>query len=314
MLKPIKLVPDNTNIRFMSWSRVAIVASTIAILISIVGAVVLGLNFGIDFKGGTLIEIRTEGPANITELRKKIGKLGLGSFELQEFGDPRDILIRFETQPGGEKAQQNAINRVKAALGDKVDYRRVEVVGPKVSGELTKDGIIAVVVALLGVMIYIWFRFEWQFALGAVASLTHDVLLTIGLFAFTRMEFNLSIIAAILTIVGYSLNDTVVVYDRIRENMRRYKKKPLPELIDLSLNQMLSRTILTSLSTLVALLSLYFFGGEVIRGFTFTMIWGVLVGTYSSVFIAAPVLIWLGARLVPTDEEGKAAEAEAARP
>ncbi len=233
---------------------------------------------------------------------------------MQEFGDPRDILIRFETQPGGEKAQQKAINKVKATLGEKVDYRRVEVVGPKVSGELTKDGIIAVVVALLGVMIYIWFRFEWQFAVGAVASLTHDVLLTIGLFAFTQMEFNLSIIAAILTIVGYSLNDTVVVYDRVRENMRKYKKTPLPELIDLSINQMLSRTILTSVSTLVALAALYIFGGEVIRGFTFTMIWGVIVGTYSSNFIAAPILIWLGARLYQTDEESAAAKAEAARP
>ncbi len=312
MLKPIKLVPDNTNIKFMAWSRVAVIASAIAILVSIAGAVILGLNFGIDFKGGTLIEIRTPGPANISQLRKTIGKLNLGSFELQEFGDPRDILIRFETQPGGEKAQQKAINKVKAALGEKVDYRRVEVVGPKVSGELTKDGIIAVVVALLGVMIYIWFRFEWQFAIGAVASLTHDVLLTIGLFAFTRMEFNLSIIAAILTIVGYSLNDTVVVYDRVRENMRKYKKTPLPELIDLSINQMLSRTILTSVSTLVALAALYIFGGEVIRGFTFTMIWGVIVGTYSSNFIAAPILIWLGARLFNEDETK--ARAQAARP
>ncbi len=311
MLKPIKLIPDNLNIGFMRWSKVAIIASTIAILVSIAGAFVLGLNFGIDFKGGTLIEIRTKGPADIAALRKTIGKLGLGSYELQEFGDPRDILIRFETQPGGEEAQQKAIRKVKEALGPEVEYRRVEIVGPKVSGELTKDGIIAVLTALVGVMIYIWFRFEWQFALGAVASLTHDVLLTIGLFAFTRMEFNLSIIAAILTIVGYSLNDTVVVYDRIRENMRRYKKKKLPELIDLSINQMLSRTILTSLSTLVALLALYFFGGEVIRGFTFTMIWGVLVGTYSSIFIAAPILIWLGARL-PTEEEAAAAREKAA--
>ncbi len=314
MLKPIKLVPDDTNIRFMKWSKMAVIASTLAILVSIAGALVLGLNFGIDFKGGTLIEIRTPGPADIADLRKRIGQLGLGSFELQEFGDPRDILIRFETQPGGEAAQQQAIRKVKQALGDAVEYRRVEIVGPKVSGELTRDGIIAVLTALLGVMIYIWFRFEWQFALGAVASLTHDVLLTIGLFAFTRMEFNLSIIAAILTIVGYSLNDTVVVYDRIRENMRRYKKKPLPELIDLSLNQMLSRTILTSLSTLVALLALYFFGGEVIRGFTFTMIWGVIVGTYSSIFIAAPILIWLNARLVTVDDDEKRKAELAARP
>ncbi|HHN67066.1 MAG TPA: protein translocase subunit SecF [Thermopetrobacter sp.] len=302
---PLKLVPENTHIHFMRYARAAIIASTIAILVSLAGAFLWGLNFGIDFKGGTLIEIRTPEKADIAALRKKIGELGLGSFELQEFGDPRDILIRFETQKGGEKAQQNAINKVKQALGDSVEYRRVEVVGPKVSGELTRSGLIAVLTALLGVMIYIWFRFEWQFALGAVASLTHDVLLTIGLFAFTRMEFNLSIIAAILTIVGYSLNDTVVVYDRIRENMRRYKKKSLAELIDLSLNEMLSRTVLTSVSTALALLALYFLGGEVIRGFTFTMLWGVFIGTYSSIFIAAPILIWLGARLFAAEDKAR---------
>ncbi len=302
MFPLIKLLPAKTDIKFMAWSRAAIVASLLAIVLSIAAVFTLGLNFGIDFKGGTLIEIRTPGPADIGELRKKIGALKLGSFELQEFGDPRDILIRVETRPGGEEAQQEVIQKVKQALGDEVEYRRIEVVGPKVSGELARSGIIAVLMALAGVMIYIWFRFEWQFALGAVASLAHDVILTLGVFAITRLEFNLSIIAAILTIVGYSLNDTVVVYDRVRENMRKFKKTPLPEIIDLSLNQMLSRTILTSVSTLVALIALYVFGGEVLRGFTFTMIWGVVVGTYSSIFIAAPILIWLNARLVDPEE------------
>ncbi len=302
MFPLIKLLPARTDIKFMAWSRAAIIASLLAIVASIGAVFTLGLNFGIDFKGGTLIEIRTPGPADIGELRKKIGALQLGSFELQEFGDPRDILIRVETRPGGEEAQQEVIQKVKGALGDEVEYRRIEVVGPKVSGELARSGIIAVLMALAGVMIYIWFRFEWQFALGAVASLAHDVILTLGVFAITRLEFNLSIIAAILTIVGYSLNDTVVVYDRVRENMRKFKKTPLPDVIDLSLNQMLSRTILTSVSTLVALIALYVFGGEVLRGFTFTMIWGVIVGTYSSIFIAAPILIWLNAKLVDAED------------
>ncbi len=222
------------------------------------------------------------------------------------------MLIRVENR-GGEEAQQEVVRKIRVALGDDVEYRRVEVVGPKVSGELARDGVIAVLMALAGVMIYIWFRFEWQFAIGAVASLVHDVIITIGIFAFTRLEFNLSIIAALLTIVGYSLNDTVVTYDRVRENMRKFKKTPLPEIIDKSINQMLSRTILTSVSTLVALIALYVLGGEVLRGFTFTMIWGVIIGTYSSVFIAAPLLIWLNASLVDTDEPRNGQKA-AARP
>ncbi len=302
MFPLIKHLPVDPKIPFMRWARAAFIASAVAILVSLAGVFTLGLNLGIDFKGGTLIEIRTQGPADIGALRKTIGELKLGSFELQEFGDPRDVLIRVENR-GGEEAQQEVVRKIRAALGDSVEYRRVEVVGPKVSGELARDGIIAVLMALAGVMIYIWFRFEWQFAIGAVASLVHDVIITIGIFAFTRLEFNLSIIAALLTIVGYSLNDTVVTYDRVRENMRRFKKTPLAAVIDMSINQMLSRTILTSVSTLVALIALYVLGGEVLRGFTFTMIWGVIIGTYSSVFIAAPILIWLNAKLLDTDEE-----------
>ena len=313
MIRPLRLVPDDTKLRFMRYSRPAIMASIAACVASVLLFAVFSLNYGIDFKGGTLIEIRTEQPADIGALRDKLRALDLGDVELQEFGAPTDVLIRVESQPGGEDAQQGAITKVKGALGSGVDYRRVEVVGPKVSGELKQDGTIAVVLSILAVMIYIWFRFEWQFAIGAVAALSHDVLLTIGLFAILGIEFNLSIIAALLTIVGYSLNDTVVVYDRVRENMRRYKKMALADLIDLSLNQMLPRTIMTSLSTLLALTALYVFGGEVIRGFTFTMIWGVIIGTYSSVFIAAPVLIYFGARIDQT-AGGKDKAAEAARP
>jgi len=305
-----RFLPDDTKIGFMKYAKMATYISATACVVSIVLFFAVGLNFGIDFKGGTLVEIQTKAKADIGALRSKIGDLGLGDFELQAFGSDRDVLIRFETQEGGEKNQRIAIDKVQSALGDEVEFRRVEVVGPKVSGELAREGTIAVIVAILAVMVYIWFRFEWQFAVGAVLSLSHDVLLTIGLFAILQIGFGLPIIAAILTIVGYSLNDTVVVYDRVRENLRKYKKRPLQDVIDLSLNQMLRRTILTSVSTLLALGALYAFGGEVLRGFTFTMIWGVIIGTYSSIFIAAPLLMYTGARISePVKPDGGGDEA-----
>jgi len=305
-----KFLPDDTNIGFMKHAKLAAYISAALCIASVALFFAAGLNFGIDFKGGTLIEIRTQEKADLGTLRSKIGSLKLGDFELQTFGSDKDVLIRVETQEGGEKNQRIAVERVRSALGDSVDYRRVEVVGPKVSGELAREGTIAVIVAILAVMVYIWFRFEWQFAVGAVLSLSHDVLLTIGVFAILQIGFGLPIIAAILTIVGYSLNDTVVVYDRVRENLRKYKKKSLPDIIDQSLNQMLRRTILTSVSTLLALISLYVFGGEVLRGFTFTMIWGVIIGTYSSIFIAAPLLLLTGARISdPIKPEGEPEEA-----
>ena len=310
MFRPLNFIPDDTNIDFMKYARMAAFVSGAAIIASIILFFSVGLNYGIDFRGGTLVEIRTEKPADIGQLRSTINGLGLGNTELQEFGSPNEVLIRIETQKGGEKAQQRAIEKIKKALGSGVEYRRVEVVGPKVSGELAREGTIAVVVAILAVMIYIWFRFEWQFSIGAVASLTHDVILTIGIFSILQIEFGLPIIAALLTIVGYSLNDTVVVYDRVRENMRKFKKMPLTELINMSINQMLRRTLMTSLSTLVALGALYFFGGEVLRGFTFAMIWGVVIGTYSSIVIAAPLLILMSARIAdPVEEEGAAGRA-----
>ena len=298
MLKGFDFIPHGTAIPFLPFRKIAFVGSGALIILSIALFLAAGLNYGIDFRGGTLIEIQTKDgePADIRALRDTVGGLGLGDVQIQEFGTPSDVLIRIERQPGGEKAQQTAVEKVRKALGDRVNYRRTEVVGPTVSGELKQSGAIAVIVAIMAVLIYIWFRFEWQFSLGAVAALVHDVLLTIGVFAALQLEFNLSIIAAILTIVGYSLNDTVVVYDRVRENLRKYKKMPLEELLDRSLNDTLSRTILTSVTTLLALVSLYAFGGEVIRGFTFAMIWGVVVGTYSSIFIAAPMLLILGVK------------------
>jgi len=266
-----------------------------------------GLNFGIDFRGGILIEVRTEGPADISKLRSSLSGLGLGEIQLQEFGQPSDVLIRIERQPGGEKAQLVAVEKAKGALGDQVDYRRTEFVGPKVGGELIEAGITAVLLALGAMLVYIWFRFEWQFGVGAVVALLHDVVLTIGIFALLGLEFNLSTVAAILTIAGYSINDTVVVYDRVRENLRKYKQMPLGELLNLSINGTLSRTLLTSFTTLLALLALYFFGGEVLAGFSFAMIWGVVVGTYSSIFIAVPLLVYMNLRrtgLIVGDTDG----------
>jgi preprotein translocase subunit SecF len=296
-MKGIKFIPDDTHVPFIKARLLAFAVSGLLIVASVGLFFTAGLNYGIDFRGGTLIEVRSKsGPADLGEMRGKLGGIGLGDVQIQEFGEPEEVLIRVEQQLGGDADQQVAIQKVKETLGDSVDYRRVEVVGPTVSGELIKSGIIAVAVALFAVLLYIWFRFEWQFSFGAVAALIHDVTLTIGLFCLLQLEFGLSIIAAILTIVGYSLNDTVVVYDRVRENLRKYKKMALPELLDLSINDTLSRTSLTSLTTLIALLSLYFLGGEVIRGFTFAMIWGIVVGTYSSIFVAAPLLLYFGVK------------------
>ena len=305
-MKPFRLIPDDTKIGFMRLSRYGFFLSGLLCLASILLFVFIGLNVGVDFKGGTVVSIRTEQAANIDELRSKIDSLGLGSAELQEYGSPRDILIRLEAQAGGDEAEQAAVAKLKESLGPGIEYRSVEVVGPKVSGELAQEGILAVVLSIFCVLFYIWFQFEWQFAVGAVLSLLHDVVLTIGLFCLIGLEFNLSIIAAILTIVGYSLNDTVVVFDRIREFLRKYKSMPLADLIDFSINSVLPRTLLTSVTTLIALTALYVFGGEVISGFTFAMIWGVLVGTYSSIFIASPVLILLGTNREGAKELAKA--------
>ena len=293
----LDFLPHGTKYRFISFRTMSFIISTLALLASIGFFMSKGLNYGIDFRGGTLIEIQTkEDQADIAGLRSKLGSLGLGDVQIQQFGTPKDVLVRVEEQPGGEKAQQAVVGKIRAALGEGVNYRRTEVVGPTVSSELIESGTWAVILAIIAVLFYIWFRFEWQFSVGAVVALVHDILITLGIFAFLQLEFTLYIIAALLTIIGYSLNDTVVVYDRIRENLRKYKKMPLEELLDLSINETLSRTILTSVTTLLALLALFIFGTEVIRGFTFAMIWGVLIGTYSSIFIVAPILLYFGVK------------------
>ena len=287
----------NSKIKFLSLRKPAFILSLVLIISSVLIYSFKGLNFGIDFRGGTLIEVETSESENLSNLRSILNNLELGDIQVQEFGSAKNILIRVEQQAGGDQIQQNVVNIVKTALNTSlssdVNFRRTEVVGPKVSSELIKAGVIAIVVAVFAMLVYIWFRFEWQFSLGAVIALIHDVLLTLGIFSLLQLEFNLSIIAAILTIVGYSMNDTVVVYDRVRENLRKYRKKEIIDLLNISINETLSRTIMTSVTTLLALLSLYIFGGSVIKGFTFAMIWGVLVGTYSSIFIAAPLLNYL---------------------
>ena len=235
------------------------------------------------------------GPADIAKMRSTLGGLGLGEVQLQQFGAPTDVLIRIAEQPGGDAAQQAAVQKVRGALGNEVEYRRVEVVGPRVSGELLSYGIIGLMLAIFGILIYLWFRFEWQFAVGAMIANTHDLVLTLGFMSLTRIDFDLTSIAALLTILGYSLNDTVVIYDRIREMLRRYKKMPMADLLNISVNSTLSRSIITHVTTTLALLALFLFGGKAISSFTATMMFGVvLVGTYTSVFIAAPILIYLG--------------------
>ncbi len=294
----LKLIPAETKIDFIRLHIASFIVSASLVIASLGLFFTQGLNFGIDFKGGTLIEIGTNGPADIANLRNIIGSLDLGEVQIQEFGSPEDVLIRVGEKADATDNAENlsAVDQIRNALPQDVTFRRVEVVGPQISGELVRAGFLAVTVAIGLMLFYIWLRFEWQFSVGAVLALIHDIILTIGVFCLIQLEFNLSIIAAILTIVGYSMNDTVVVYDRVRENLRRFKKMPLAELANLSINSTLSRTVMTSVTTLLALFSLYILGGEVIRGFTLAMIWGVFVGTYSSIFIAAPVLMYLGVK------------------
>ncbi len=295
-----RLVPDQTNVPFLSFRKIALVFSGVLALMSVVLLPTKGLNFGIDFKGGTMIEARMPGDAaDIGAMRVALNDLDLGEVALQEFGTPVDVLVRVEEQED-DQANQRAVTIVKQALaddfGDDISYRRVETVGAKVSDELYLASAEAVLFALIAILAYIWFRFEWQFAVGSIVALVHDVALTLGIFSLLGLEFNLATVAALLTIVGYSLNDTVVVYDRVRENLRKYKKMLLPDLLDRSLNDTLARTLMTSVTTLLALAALYIFGGPVIRDFTFALIWGVLIGTYSSIFIASPILLFLNLR------------------
>ncbi len=295
-MRLLRIVPDNTRFDFMRFRRISFPISAMLSIAAILLYFFHGLNFGIDFVGGTLIEVQTKaGPADLAKLRSTIGSLQLGDFSLQQFGAPDNVVIRIPEQPGGDQGQQVAVQKVRQALGDAVTYRRVEVVGPSVSTELLSYGTVGLVAAIMCILLYLWFRFEWQFALGAMIANVHDLVLTVGFMSLTRVDFDLTSIAALLTILGYSLNDTVVIYDRIREMLRRYKRMPMPDLLNASVNATLSRSIVTHLTVSLSLLALLVFGGQAIRSFTATMMFGVvLVGTYTSVFIASPILIYLG--------------------
>ncbi len=309
-MRLLRIVPDDTKFDFMRFRRISFPISALLSIAAIALFFFHGLNFGIDFIGGTLMEVQTKaGPADLAKMRSTIGGLKLGDFQLQEFGAPNDVLIRISEQPGGDEAQQAAVQKVRDALGDEVDYRRVEVVGPSVSTELLAYGTIGLVLAIGAILIYLWFRFEWQFALGAMIANVHDLVLTVGFMSLTHIDFDLTSIAALLTILGYSLNDTVVIYDRIREMLRRYKRMPMPDLLNVSINATLSRSIVTHLTVAISLLALLLFGGQAIHSFTATMMFGVvLVGTYTSVFIASPILIYLG--VGSNRKEGGAEEPE----
>ncbi len=291
----IRYFPTNTKFEFMRFRRWSFPFSAAMSVLAVGLFLGVGMNFGIDFKGGTLMELQAKAAqADAGAIRERANALGFGEVEVQEFGDGREVSVRVALQPGGEQGQQAVVSRFRETFSADYDFRRVEVVGPRVSGELVQSGTLGILLSLLAILAYLWFRFEWQFAIGAVVATLHDIVLTIGFFAITQLEFNMTSIAAILTIIGYSLNDTVVVYDRIRETMRKYKRLPIGELLDKAMNDTLTRTIVTGVSTALALLSLAFFGGEVLKSFSYAMLFGLVVGTYSSVFIASPVLIYLG--------------------
>lgn len=308
----IHWLPTKPNIGFVRSHRLFMACSAILIVAAIALFATRGLNFGVDFRGGILIEAKMTGPADLSDLRSRLGALGLGGITLQEFGAADDVLINVQRQEGNEAAQIEAINLIKQELGDQVaEYRRTEFVGPKVGDELKQAGILATVLSLLGIAVYIWFRFEWQFSLAALAALIHDVVATVGFYSLTQIEFNLATLAAVLMIAGYSINDTVVVFDRVRETMRKYKKMALPELFNRAINDTLSRTLLTSGTTLLALIALFLFGGQVIQGFTIGLIWGVVIGTYSSIAIAVPLLLYLGVRRSALTAEGGGGQGKA---
>ncbi|HFB2048395.1 MAG: protein translocase subunit SecF [Hyphomicrobiaceae bacterium] len=287
----------NNSIDFIALSRFLIPSSLAAILTSLLLISFLGVNFGVDFNGGSIVEIRSkEGLADIAKIRDAVSNLGLGDIQIQMFGSEKDVLIRVEQQYGDDNSQKYALEKIISAVGKNYEKRRTEIVGPVVSSELRNAGLIAVFCSILAIICYVWFRFEWQFAVGTVFALIHDIIITIGVFVSLQFEFDLSTVAALMTILGYSVNDTVVVSDRIRENLKKYKKLKLSTVINRSINEVLSRTLITSLTTLIGLLALYLFGGHVIQDFTFTMMFGVIIGTYSSIFVLAPILEILGVK------------------
>lgn len=322
-MKLLKLVPDNTNIHFLKWRNIAMAISFAMIIGSIILVAVRGLNFGVDFAGGQMVRVEFAQQPDLDLLRERIGALQEGDISVQEFGSPRDIGIRTplpdstgmsatEAKASADRAAQRLQSTIRQAYPD-ATVSSVDTVSGKVSNELLTTGALSLALAMIGISIYIWFRFEWQFGIGALFALFHDVTLTFGFFALTQLEFNLNIVAALLTIIGYSLNDTIVVFDRIRENLRKFRRMEIIPLLDLSVNETLARTVMTSLSMLLALAALVLLGPEVIFGFSIAMFLGIFIGTYSSVYMSAPILVWLKVgpdSFVPLDEEGKARKVE----
>ncbi len=306
MFHGVRLIPDNPGIPFMRWRRLGLGFSAFLIIASLVLLFTRGLNLGIDFKGGVLIEARMQQAADIGALRTELDALHLGQITLQQAGAPTDVMIRLPQQEGGDAGNQQAIQTIKASLGDQVEsYRRVEMVGPQVGQDLFKTSVQAIVLSIGGILLYIWFRFDRGYALATIGALLHDVIVTLGFFSLTHLDFDLSTVAAILLISGYSLNDTVVVFDRLRENRRKMKKTSLLEVSNLSLNETLYRTMMTSGTTFLVLLSLFIFGGEVIRSFTAALIFGIVIGTYSSIYVAAPLLLVIAPWLKSEDLRGR---------
>lgn len=304
MWKPIHLVPPNTRINFMRWHRFTFALAVIMTLGSIGLLVFKGLNFGIDFAGGILMEVRAPEAPDLADVRHRLDGLDLGEVSLQSFGDPNTVLIRLPQQEGGEQAQQTAISKVRGELGDNWEYRRTETVGPKVGSELIKNAIIAAALAMAGIFVYVWIRYAWQFGMNALVAMIHDVVTTVGLFSLLGLQFDLATVAAILTVAGYSVNDKVVVFDRIRFEMRRYKTMSMGDIINLSVNETLSRTTVTAGLTLISVIALFLFGGEVLRGFAIALIWGIAIGTYSSICIAAAGLLNLRHSRIRGDDQG----------
>ena len=304
-MKLLRLVPDETSVDFLSKRVITFMLAGIFVMTAAYGLFSRGLNLGIDFLGGTLIEVQTNGDANMSDLRSRLGGLGIGEVSIQEFGAPDTVLIR--VQRSQSESQQAIVTAIKNELGGDVkEYRRTEFVGPTVGDDLKESALWSIIGSLLAIMIYVWVRFEWQYGLAALVALAHDVFTTLGLFAWLQLDFGLPTVAAILTIAGYSINDTVVVFDNVRENMRKYKTMPLQELLNISINGTLSRTAMTSVTTLLALIALFVFGGEVIQSFVVALIWGVIIGTFSSICLAVPLLMVLKPRRGFDDEDEKA--------
>ncbi len=290
-MQVFKFITKDTNINFLKIARPMYIFSTLAVVLSLVVVAIKGFNYGIDFSGGILIEVKSEQVFNLNDMRKKLSNLKIGEVSLQTIGnDGKEVMIRAQAKNLDEKQQMQAVGEIKQILGQEIEYRRVELVGPQVGSELKKAGLIASIIAVLAISLYIWFRFEWQFALGAMLGLVHDIVVTLALLSLFAIDFNLTTIAAILTLAGYSVNDTVVTYDRVREYVKKYKGMEQTKMLNKSINDIFSRTLLTSITTLLAALALLIFGGEALYSFSFVIVWGVVIGTYSSIYVAVAIL------------------------